>query len=334
MNRIRSTRRAAGVITAVGVLALAACSATPADPSGAADGELTTLKVATIGLVSDGALLVGQEQGFFEDEGLRVETSVVANPPAGLAAAQGGQVDIAYAPSIPLLNALASGVPLRVVAPADGYVDGAAAAEDPAAVDDTGLYASAASGITEIADLEGATIAIPARKAQLEVVVSDALDGEGVDPSSVEWVVLDFTSAVAALQSGAVDAAGLVSPFTSEAAAAGATFVSAPSVAFFEEGSVGLWTAGEGTVSAKSDAIAAFQRAVARSNAYANEHPEEAIQAGIDATGSALDVEDIKLPFWPAQVVPEELDRVNEKLVALGFLPSPVDLQDVLVPAE
>lgn len=338
MNMNRLARRAAGVVAAAGVLALAACTSSPADSgsgSGSgAGGELTTLKVATIGLVSDGALLLGQEQGFFEDEGLAIETSVVANPPAGLAAAQSGQVDIAYAPSIPLLNALASGVPLKVVAPADGYVDGAADAEDPAEVDDTGLYASAASGITDVADLEGATIAIPARKAQLEVVITDALDRAGVDPSSVEWVVLDFTSAVAALKSGTVDAAGLVSPFTGEAAAAGATFVSAPSVGFFEEGAVGLWTTGESTLSGKADAIAAFQRAIAKSNAYANEHPEDAIQAGIDATGSTLTVDEVKLPFWPAEVAPIDLERVNEKLGKLGFLPAPVDLEGVVVAAE
>jgi NitT/TauT family transport system substrate-binding protein len=334
MNINRLARRAAGVVVAAGVLALAACTSTPADQASEGSGELTTLKVATIGLVSDGALILGQQQGFFEEEGLAIETSVVANPPAGLAAAQSGQVDVAYAPSIPLLNALASGVPLKVVAPADGYVDGAADAEDPAEVDDTGLYASAASGITEIADLEGATIAVPARKAQLEVVISDALDREGIDPASVDWVVLDFTSAVAALQSGTVDAAGLVSPFTGEAAAAGATFVAAPSVGFFEEGAVGLWTTGESTLSAKADAIAAFQRAVAKSNAYANEHPEDAIQAGIDATGSTLAVADVKVPFWPAEVAPIDLDRVNEKLVKLGFLPSPVDLEGVIVDAE
>lgn len=212
-------RRTAGfVAAAAAVLALAACSSGASDAP-AADGELTTLKVATIGLISDGSLVLGQEKGFFEDEGLKIETSVVANPPAGLAAAQSGQVDIAYAPSIPLLNALASGVPLQVVAAADGYVDGAATLDNPAEVDDTGLYAAADSGITEVADLEGATIAVPARKAQLEVVIADALERSGVAADSVNWVVLDFTSAVAALKSGTVDAAGLVSPFTAEAEA-------------------------------------------------------------------------------------------------------------------
>ena len=106
-----------------------------------------------------------------------------------------------------------------------------------------------------------------------------------------------------------------------------------PSVGFFEEGAVGLWTAGESTIAAKADAIAAFQRAVAKSNAYANEHPEDAIQAGIDATGSTLTVDDVKLPFWPAEVAPVDLERVNDKLVALGFLSAPVNLEGVVLAA-
>ena len=316
-------------------LALSACSSggtNAAAPAVGGSGDVTTLKVATIGLTSDGSLLTGIEQGFFEEEGLEIETSIVANPPAGLAAVQSGQVDIAYSPSIPLLNALSQGVPIRVIGAADGFPAGAAESEDPAAFDDTGFFASAASGITEVKDLAGKTIAIPARKAQLEVVIAGELEKAGIDPATgVNWVVLDFTSAVAALQNGTVDAAGLVSPFTAEALDGGAVQLAAPSVGFFEEGATGLWTAGTSTIEAKPDAIAAFQRAIVRSNEYATEHPEEAIQAGLDATDSTLTVDEVKLPVWPTEVLPEDLERPNEKMVQLGFLPQPVDLTDVIL---
>ncbi|UOQ61247.1 ABC transporter substrate-binding protein [Leucobacter rhizosphaerae] len=316
-------------------LALSACSSGGTGDSaaeGGAEGGVTTLKVATIGLTSDGSLLTGIEQGFFEEEGLEIETSIVANPPAGLAAVQSGQVDIAYSPSIPLLNALSQGVPIQVIGAADGFAPGAAEAEDPTTLDDTGLFASASSGITSIEDLEGKTVAIPARKAQLEVVIAGELEKAGIDPATgVNWVVLDFTSAVAALQNGTVDAAGLVSPFTAEALDGGAVQLAAPSVGFFEEGATGLWTAGTSTIEAKPEAIAAFQRAIVKSNAYATEHPEEAIQAGLDATESTLTVDEVKLPVWPAEVLPIDLERPNEKMVALGFLTAPVDLSGVIL---
>lgn len=312
---------------------LAGCSTET--PSGdAAAGETTTLKVATLGLLADGALQLGIEQGFFEAEGLEIETSIVANPPAGLAAAQSGQVDLAYTPSIPLLNALSQGIELRVVQAADGYPDGSSGMSDLAEIDDTALYASPASGITSVDELAGATIAVPARNAQLEVTITDVLQNAGIDPSSINWVVLDFTSAVAALKSGNVDAAGLVSPFTDLAAQSGAALVSSPAVEFFEEGAVGLWAAGAGTVDAKPAAIAGFARAIAQSNAYANEHPEAAIQAGIDYTESSLSVEEATVPYWPTEVAQSDLPRVNDKLVALGFLTAAVDLDGIVLEAR
>lgn len=54
MNVTRLARRASGVAVAAGVLALAACTSAPASSPSGGDGELTTLTVATIGLVSDG----------------------------------------------------------------------------------------------------------------------------------------------------------------------------------------------------------------------------------------------------------------------------------------
>lgn len=336
---MQKTNRLAAVLAlaASAALALAGCSsgASGSSADGKASGgagEVTTLKVATIGLTSDGSLITGIDQGFFADEGLKIETSIVANPPAGLAAAQSGQVDIAYSPSIPLLNALSQGVGLKVIGAADGYPEDAAQSDDPAALDDTGLFAAVGSDITSVEDLAGKTVAIPARKAQLEVVIAGELEKAGIDPATgVNWVVLDFTSAVAALQNGTVDAAGLVSPFTTEAEAAGAKQLSAPSVGFFETGATGLWVAGDSTVSKKGDAIAAFQRAIVKSNEYATAHPEDAIKAGLEYTGSKLTIDQVKVPVWPAEVRLEDLERPNQKMVKLGFLPKPVDLDGVIL---
>lgn len=333
-NRIQRRTVAALAIAASAALALAGCSSGDGGDAGSGageSGELTTLSVATIGLTSDGSLLTGIEQGFFEEEGLRIETSIVANPPAGLAAVQSGQVDIAYSPSIPLLNALSQGVPIQVIGAADGYPDDPSEVDDPAEFDDTGLFAAVGSDISSIEDLAGKTIAVPARSAQLEVVIAGELEKVGIDPTSgVNWVVLDFTSAVAGLKNGTVDAAGLVSPFTTEAAEAGAAQLAAPSIGFFETGATGLWTAGTATIEQKGDAIAAFQRAIVKSNEFATENPEVAIQAGLDYTGSTLTIDQVKTPIWPTEVKPEDLERPNEKMVALGFLPQPVDLDGVI----
>lgn len=321
-------------VAAAGILALALSSCSGSAPAGEESaGGTTRIKVATIGVTTEGSLFLGIDQGFFAEEGLEVETSVVANAPAGLAAAQSGQVEIAYTPTIPLLNALSQGVPLKVVSAADGYPE--QAAEHPEDFDSTGLFAAIGSDISSVADLKGKTIAVPARNAQLEVVVSDELRNAGVDPASqVEWVVLDFTSALSALQGGTVDAAALVNPFSTQAKDAGAHQLSAPSIGFFEGGTTAVWAAGSSTIEKKPEVVAAFQRAIAKANEYANQHPDEAIQAGIDATGSKLSVDQVKLPAWPVVMDVADLERTNRKMAELGFLKTPVELDGVVLEAK
>lgn len=339
MSNTSRRRRSTMTLVAASVVAtfaLAGCSTDSGSPTtGDGDAELTTLKVATVGLVSDGALMVGIDKGFFEEEGIAIETSVVANPPAGLAAAQSGQVDISYSSSIPLINALDQGLPLKVIQAADGYVDGALQAEDPSRLDDTALYASAASGITSVEELEGKTVAVPARKAQMEVTIASVLRDAGGDPATINWVTLDQASAVDALKNGTVDAAGLVSPFTGQAGEEGATFLAAPGLEFFEEGAIGLWVTGTATLESKADAIAGFQRAIKKANEYANENAAEAEQAGLDYTDSPLTRDQLTTDtYWPTEVRAVDLERVNEKLVALDYLPAAVELTDVIVPTS
>ncbi len=311
-------------------LLLAGCSGGGSAPDDEEGGEITALTVQTTGVVSDGALILGIEQGFFEEEGLEIKTSIGANPAAGLAAAQSGQVDIAYAPSLPFLKATSGGVAMRAIAAGDGFEDGAGASDDPAQFDDTGIYASPKSGITEIAQLKGKTVAVPARGAQFEVTIAGALKDEGVDPASVKWVVLDFTSAVSALENGTVDVIGVVNPFTKQAEAAGGTLIASPAVTFFEEGSVGLWTSATATIEKKTDAIDGFVRAIEKSNAYANEHPEDAIAKGLEYTGAKLKVEDVKVPYWPTEIRDADLERAATKMADLGFLPQTPDVSKLI----
>lgn len=327
-----SRRRAlAALATVTAVVTTSACSFE--DARGSTAG-LEVLKVSTIGLASDGSLTTGMKKGFFADEGIEIRTSLVKDPPAGLAAAQSGQVDIAYSPSISILTALSRHMPINVVAGADGFGAEQEAGSDPESFDDTALFSSPDSGIASLEDLAGKTISVPARKAQLEVTVVEALREADVDPESINWVVLDFTSATAALKQNQVDAAALVNPFTSKAKADGAHFLIAPSYNFFGPSAVGMWTVGTETFEEKPELIRGFTRAIERSNAYANVHPEEATQAGIDYTKSGLSLEEVTIPYWPESIGKRDLSIVDEKLVGLGILTDPVDLTSVIKGGE
>ncbi|MBG6084410.1 ABC transporter substrate-binding protein [Zhihengliuella flava] len=318
---------ALGSVLALGA-ALTACGAD--EP--AAEGEMTTLSVGTIGIGSDAAIALGVEQGYFEEEGLQIETSVVANPPAGIAAAQSGQMDITYTPSIPLLNGLSQSVDLQILAAADGYPADAADMEDKSQVDDTGLYAAADSGIESAADLEGKSVAVPARNAQLEVTIANSIQNAGGDPSTVNWMVLDFSSALQSLEQGRIDAAGLVSPFTSNAAESGHQLIASPGVEFFGPGAVGLWVASGSFAEDNPEAAAGFVRAINKSNEYANNNFEEALDKAAELTKvDRAVIEAGADTYWPTEVTEESISAVNTSLVELGYLESEVELDDNLI---
>ncbi|MCQ9162827.1 ABC transporter substrate-binding protein [Arthrobacter sp. STN4] len=311
-------------------LALAGCGS-PSNASGPDSNGMTTLKVGTIGLSSDAALKIGIDKGFFKAEKLTIEDSTIANPPAGIAAAQSGQLDLAYSPSIPLLNALSQHVPLKVVAAADGYAPADQQPPNLAEVDDTGLFVAKGSPITSPKDLVGKTIAVPARKAQLEVTISKVIKDAGGDPSTVKWTVLDFSSALQSLNSGRVDAAGLVSPFTGKAQSAGDVRLSSPGVAFFKEGAVGLYVSGASTTTKETAALQAFARGINKANAYCNAHLAECQQVGANLTKVPLsDIQSGAHTFWPTSVSITDIQRVNTQLAQLGYLGAPVNLDGVL----
>ncbi|WP_411719719.1 ABC transporter substrate-binding protein [Mycetocola sp.] len=258
-------------IASVIALTLSACSAaTTPEAAPEASKDLTTLKVVTGNAAADAALQMGIDEGLFEDEGLEIELSLQPNPPAAIASLQGGQIDVAFAPNIPMLNAMSQGLKLEIIAPAYGYPDEALDSDDPSQFDDTAIIASPASGITDIRDLDGKTISVPARKAQLEVIVTGALKDAGVDPSSINWVTLDFVSSLEALKNGTIDAAGLITPFMDEAERLGMPNLGSPGLAFAEKGAAGVWLTSSAIADSKRDAIAGFQRAMLKSNATGN----------------------------------------------------------------
>lgn len=318
---------ALGSVLALGA-ALTGCGA----DEGAGEGDTSKLTVGTIGIASDAAIALGIEKGYFADEGLEIETSVVANPPAGIAAAQSGQLDITYTPSIPLLNGLSQGVDLQILAAADGYPEGTAELEDPSQVDDTGLFAAAGSGIETPADLEGKSVSVPARNAQLEVTIAKAILDDGGDPATVNWMVLDPASALQSLEQGRIDAAGLVAPFSNTAADDGHTHLAAPGAEFFGDGAIGLWVASSTFAEENPEAAAGFVRAIYKANAYANENLDEAIDKSAELTQvDRAIIEEGADSFWPAEVDPADIEAVNASLVELGYLETEVELDDDLV---
>lgn len=330
-------KKITATIALLGTFLLAGCSSDTAVTAGSAaegDASMQTLRVATSGIYTESALRLGMENGFFEDQGLHIEIEQVPNPAAIMAAVQGGQADVAMVPSTVLLNGLAQGMDVKVVAAADGYgplPEGTSEEADSDRMEETSLVATEASNVSRPRDLEGKTVAVPARKAQLEVTIAYAVAQDGGDPAAIEWVPLDFSSALSALKAERVDAAGLVMPFNRKAVEEGSHFVSALGRQFFGEISVQQWITSTPVASDKADALDGFREAIYKSNQYANENVDLALAKASEVVG--LPEEAIKkdaTPYWPTKHDVEDINSVADKLVGLGYLPSSPDTSELI----
>lgn len=316
----------------------ASASSAPAPETSAAAAEcetdgLTEVKVSVLGIYTDGVITLAEDKCYFAEAGISVTLTVVPAPPASVAALTGGEVDIAYAPSVPLVRAVANGAPLQALAAADGYTQEAIDTFGDA-LDDTGVFVTADSAMTSPKDLEGKTVAVPARGAQLEVTTADAVLQAGGDPSKVNFVELDLPNMVDALKAGEIDAAALVSPFSDQAKAEGMKLLDANGVGFFGPGAVGLWLTTGDKVESMGDTLNAFRTAIYRANDDATDNPEEFWPYIASTTGIGLDViEATGINYvFPSELTVADLDKVAAKLVALGFIEAAPDLSAAIVP--
>jgi NitT/TauT family transport system substrate-binding protein len=182
----------------------AASSATDDSASSDSSGPVTMQKVS-VGNFGNSTLTmpytIAQEQGFFEDAGLEVETVVAPSGPALASALIGGTTQIATGVPQGIFPAMAQGQPLRAVAPY-GQMD-------------LQLVVPQASGVKKVADLKGKNIGVTARGAASETFARTMLKEAGVDPDSVTYVAVGpLPAQIAAFQQGSIDASSFSSDAT------------------------------------------------------------------------------------------------------------------------
>jgi NitT/TauT family transport system substrate-binding protein len=168
----------------------------------AGDGELQTVSVGNFGNSTlTLPYTIAQEQGFFEDAGLAVETVVAPSGPALSAALIGGTTQIATGVTQGIIPAMQQGQALRAMAPFGRM--------------DLGLVVPEGSDVTDVSDLEGKNIGVTARGAVSETFARTMLEEAGVDPESVTYVAVGpLPAQIAAFTQGAIDASSFSSDAT------------------------------------------------------------------------------------------------------------------------
>ena len=283
------------------------------------------VRIGVLPVADFATVYVAIDQGYFDDEGLRVETQTMQNAAAIAPSVINGQLQFGTGAITPVIAAAEKGLPIKVAA---NQADVAGAPDQ----DVSGLFVKPDSGINRPRDLEGKTVAVNGLGAIVHVAAAAAVKEDGGDPSKVTFVAMAFADMPGAVQRGSVDAASVVEPFVGLSQANGLQLIDHPYQNLDKGGSMAvLFTAGP-FAEENPEVVEKVQRAIRRASVAAQQDPELVRKVLTEYGGMKPDaVQKMKQPPYGENVNPEALTRTSELMSELGFIESPINGDEMLI---
>ncbi|OQA41973.1 MAG: NMT1/THI5 like protein [Chloroflexi bacterium ADurb.Bin325] len=287
------------------VLALAGCVpvAAPADdsaaqPAPAAQAEDGKLKIALIPVLDIIPIFVAQQNGYFEAQGIQVETVPVKSPQERDVLIQTGQADAVLTDlqSVGLLNKEQTRV--KAVYTARRPFPHAPLFR---------ILAAPGSNIATPADLKGVPIGI-SNNTIIEYLTDRILAAEGLAPGDIAKIEVGaITVRYEQLMNGNIRAAVLPDPLAQGAIAAGATLVVDDSG--YAELSQSVLTFTTDALAARPQTVTKFLAAWEQAVAELNAHPEQYRAILIEQGRVPQNLQDsYEMPPFPTRGVPTETE--------------------------
>lgn len=332
-----SRRRRMVVLPALGALVVlaAACgssaSSSSASSSTAASGAAVskstptaTVSVGVLPIADVAPLYVGMKEGFFAAEHIDVQPKMFQGGAAIASAVVGGSLDFGFAAAVNMILAKAQGLPVQIVANGDNAALTAANAW-------SAIMVSGSSSITSVKQLAGTTIATNAVDGVNELAVDGILLKNGVNPSSVHFVVLNFPDMPAALSSGHVQAVSDSEPFVTAIKAQGGRVITPLFEGYLPGMTVGTYIASTSEISSQSGVVARFAAAIQKSLSYSAAHPSVVRQVIPTYTSiTAAVASKMQLPTYDSVLNLSSFTTQEALMRKLGWMSKSVSLSSLI----
>lgn len=229
-------------------------------------------------------LLYGVKSGLYKQYGLNVEVVKLAGAAAVAAALAGGSLEVGKGSMLGVITAIAKGLPFTVIGNLS-YYD----AERP----DIALLVPAGSNIKMPKDLEGKTMSAVSLQDLNSIATFSWLDRYGVDRSTVKFVELPASAALAAMEQNRIVASTIYEPYLSAYLATGKVRVLAyPYDTIGKRFSNSLLFTTSKWASEHRDAVERLLRASEEASTYITAHEDVSVQliaefAGVDPASIA-----------------------------------------------
>ena len=165
------------------------------------------IRASSIPVIDFGAFESARAKGFFNEEGLKIDTTPTVGGAVGIPALVAGNIQLAASNIVSIILAAANGLDVQIVGAGDTTGD--------ASPDLAGLVAAAANKLRTGRDLAGKKVAVNARNNILWLFSREWVARTGGNPDAIQFLEVPFPQMLDAIRAGRVDAAMLVEPFIS-----------------------------------------------------------------------------------------------------------------------
>ncbi|MBU1397908.1 MAG: ABC transporter substrate-binding protein [Proteobacteria bacterium] len=220
------------------------------------------------------AFWVALEKGFFTKNGVLVEVAGVFKAgPEIMTAFSAGELDMAYVGEAPATTAVANKA-AGVVVVAQVNTEGSAL-----------VITKDNTAIKSLVDLKGKLVAIPGHSTVQDFLLRKALKNAGIDPASVNIIVLKPPEMISALRTGQIDAFIAWEPHPSKAATLGVGQNLATSGGMWPGHPCCVLVTDKRFIAKHPEKVRAVVAAHVQATDYIHRNAEDAIAIGIKSTG-------------------------------------------------
>ncbi|MGH3730347.1 MAG: ABC transporter substrate-binding protein [Micromonosporaceae bacterium] len=310
-----------GIAAASSVLLLAGCGGSSSGDRGNEEEQIT-IKIATQPIVDSAPLYLGQEKGFFKEQGIDLKIDSAVGGAAVVPGVVSGNLDFGRGNMLSTMIAHNKGLDLECVTNANS------ATGDPGF---SAVMVKKDSPIKTIADLPGHTVSVNTFNNIGDTTIRTVVEEAGGDPKAVKFAEIPFPDAPAALEKGQVDAAWILEPFVTEAKDNGARILSYNFSEFHPKLDISCVFATKKLIEAEPELVKKFQTAMNKSLEYSQQHEDEVRKIVGTYTDINPDVlERIVLPTFRTEFNRDAAAKLGKQAVKYGTLSKEPDLDELL----
>lgn len=288
-----------------------------------ARAEPIALNVGILPITTNVPYYAAEKLGYFADENLACTAQVIRGGAAAIPAMLTGSLDISFANSTSVAQAIAKGIDLRLIL--TGTING----NKPP--DAAALVKRKDDPIRSGKDLEGKIVAVNTLRDVIWMMVTAWITQTGGDLSKVQIIELPLPSMVDAIKQKRADAALIIDPFLTVALDDPAIeLLSWPLSTVFPGGPMAFFVVSGAMTQQRPNDIRAFIRAYKRGAAWCTANLTKQAYYDLVAGFSGLNADLVKrMPTVPVQadVIPSSLPKLTALMRQTGLLATNLDLR-------